>query len=236
MKHVSAILLAAGKGKRLKAANSDKPLIAISSLPLLVYSLKALSRHPLIRDIIVAVNSANSARIKSAIKKYRIRKVRRVVLGGKERRDSVANALKALRVETEFVLVHDGARPFIDKKMITLVVRAAQKFGAAIVGVPVKATIKKVRRTAYGVRRKTFVRNTIDRNNLWQIQTPQVFRKDLILKAYKKYRGARVTDDASLVEKLGVAVGVVRGSYSNIKITTPEDLLFAREIARGGKF
>ena len=122
-------------------------------------------------------------------------------------------------------MIHDAARPFIDKDTVTAVIKTAQNTGAAIVGVPVKATIKKLTG-------KFVVKATIEREGLWEIQTPQVFKKRLILNAYKKFGNADVTDDAMLVEKLGQRVSVVLGSYNNIKVTTPEDLILAQAIAK----
>jgi 2-C-methyl-D-erythritol 4-phosphate cytidylyltransferase len=125
---------------------------------------------------------------------------------------------------SDWVLIHDSARPFIDRKFITEVIMAAKKTGAAITGVPIKATIKSIKSGG-------LVDRTLDRSNLWEIQTPQVFKKELILKAYKEFSKRNVTDDSSLVEKLGKKVKIVPGSYENIKITTKEDLLFAQAIA-----
>jgi 2-C-methyl-D-erythritol 4-phosphate cytidylyltransferase len=124
-------------------------------------------------------------------------------------------------------LIHDAARPFIDRGIISGCVRTAEKYGAAIAGVPVKDTIKEAKVTSH----KLQVTRSLTRDRLWQIQTPQAFRKSLILKAYRQFGSAEVTDDASLVEKLGAKVAVVKSSYSNIKITTPEDLIIAKVIA-----
>lgn len=222
---VDAIVLAAGEGNRFKS-KIPKPLAALNSKPLLIYSLEIFGKHPLIGGIILAVNPKNSAGIKSALKKYRIKKIKSIVLGGRRRQDSVFNALKELGGKSEMVLVHDACRPFIDKNMVTALIRQAKKTGAAIAGVPVKATIKAVGR------RPSVVTRTLNRDNLREIQTPQVFRKDLILKAYNKFAGIDATDDSTLVEKLGQKVSVVEGSYNNIKVTTPEDLVMARAILK----
>lgn len=228
--YVSAIVLAAGRGLRFKS-KIPKPLIEINSQPVIIYSLNALSRNPEIKDIILVVNRKNLRGIARTIKKYRIPKIKEIVLGGKERQDSVVKGLQSIDPKTGLVLIHDAVRPFIDKRIISSVIKEAKKSQAAIVGVPVKGTIKEVvMRHALCVARKT-----IDRRNLWEIQTPQVFKKDLILAAYKKFGKSKVTDDAMLVEKMGVKVSIVRGSYKNIKITTPEDLIIARAIARRWK-
>lgn len=227
---VSAIVVAAGKGTRLKTKVS-KALVKIDSVPVVIYCLKALSSHPLVKEIIVVANSFNLQGIKRSIKRYSIGKVKEVVLGGAQRNNSVCNGLKAIGPKAEIILVHDAARPFIDKKTVSSVIKEARNSGAAIVGVPVKATIKGVRCQVLGVRKKYVVSETLDRSGVWEIQTPQVFRRDLLLKAYEKFGDYSATDDSMLVEKLGVKVSVVLGSYNNIKITTPEDLVIAQAIA-----
>ncbi|MFA5411186.1 MAG: 2-C-methyl-D-erythritol 4-phosphate cytidylyltransferase [Candidatus Omnitrophota bacterium] len=217
--HVSAIVLAAGKGLRLDP-RIPKPLLKIGSRPVIIHSLETLNKHPRVKEIIVAVNAQNQKKIVNKIKRYRITKVSRIVLGGKERQDSVRNALKAVACSAGLVLIHDAARPFITGERISALIKEAQSRGAAILGVPVKATIKEI----HG---KSRVKKTLKRENLREIQTPQVFRKDLILEAYRKFGDSPVTDDAALVEKLGAGVSVVLGSYENIKITTPADLAIA---------
>lgn len=222
--YVTAIVVAAGKGLRLKSKTS-KPLIKIGSQPIIIYSLNTLSKHPSIKNIIVVANRRNLLDIRSKIKEYRIGKIKDVVLGGEARKDSVAKGLEAMDNRTDLVLIHDGVRPFIDKGMVSSAIKAAKRYKAAIVGVPVKATIKEINSSL-------IVKKTLNRNNVWEIQTPQVFKKDLILKAYRRFGNAHVTDDCQLVEKLGVKVSVVLGNYNNIKITTPEDLVIARALAR----
>jgi len=235
--HVTAIVVAAGRGRRLKARIS-KPLVKIGSRTILHYCLNALSGHPAIRDIIVVANKSNREKIIRLVSRLRFPKVRGVVLGGARRRDSVERGLEALSPGTGIVLIHDAVRPFIDKKIISAAIAEAKTSGAAVAAVPVKATIKEADSACLPARqgqrtadRKTIVRKTLDRNKLWEIQTPQAFKKDLILRAYASSGGTEVTDDAALVEKLGHKVSLVYGSYFNIKITTPEDLVLARAIA-----
>lgn len=223
MSYVTAIVLAAGRGERLKS-KVPKLLAKIGSKPVIIHTLEALSRNPSIKDIILVANAKNLREMTAWVKRYHIRKISSVVEGGARRQDSLGSGLKAVDSRTDLVLIHDAARPFIDKNLIDSVINVAKKSGAAITGVPVKATIKK----AFG----KVVDKTIERKNLWEIQTPQVFKKDLILKAYKKFGKIDVTDDAMLVEKLGGKVNIVEGSYSNIKITTPEDLVLAEAIAK----
>lgn len=237
--YITAIVLAAGRGLRLKSKTS-KPLITINSKPLIIYPLSVLNRHPWIKNIIIVVNSLNQKNIASKVKEYKITKCRAVILGGKERQDSVQNGLRAIDTRTDLVLIHDAARPFINPRCVSSVIKQAEKSGAAILGVPVKATIKKIiSHKSQVISKKTEDRNellivdkTLNRDELWEIQTPQVFRKDLILKAYEKFAGLKVTDDAMLIEKMGKEVNVVLGSYNNIKITTSEDLISAEAILR----
>lgn len=220
---LSAIVLAAGAGKRLGTL-VPKPLVKINKTPAIIYSLCVFNRHPDIDEIIVVLNRQNQAQVKKVIKKHSFKKIKSFVLGGRRRQDSVYNGLKEVDSGSDWVLIHDSARPFVDSKSITKVILAARKTKAAILAVPVKATIK-------SVNNNLIVNKTVDRSNLWEIQTPQVFKKDLIVKAYKRFSKDNVTDDACLVEKLGKKVKVVQGSYDNIKITTKEDLLLAGAIA-----
>ncbi len=237
MSYTSAIVLAAGEGVRFSRSNSfrvrgeTKPLAGINSKPVIIHCLNTLSRHPGIRDIILVVNSKNLKGIIRKTRQYRIAKIKDVVLGGRLRQDSVINGLKALNPRTDLVLIHDGVRPFVDKDIISSAIRAAKNYGAAIVGVPVKATIKRVHGSGFTVHGNFIVKETLDRKDLWEIQTPQVFKKGLLLEAYKRFGNKEVTDDAALVEKLGAQVRVVKGTYLNIKITTPEDLVLAEAIS-----
>lgn len=256
--YLSAIVLAAGKGERFSRSNIStvrsgiptcvikmiesgkspvsKLLVKINRKPIIIYSLNILSRHPLVKEIVLVVNALNRGKIVEAVKKYRIPKISRIVEGGVHRQDSVYNGLKAIDKKADLVLIHDAGRPFIDRKAVDSAVKAADKYGAAIVGVPLKSTIKKGTRTpGHQDTGSVIVEKTIDRSNLWEIQTPQVFKKDMILKAFQKFAHQYVTDDAMLVEKLGQPVVVVPGSYCNIKITTPEDLIIAEAISKKGK-
>ena len=222
---LSAIVLAAGKGKRLKGL-VPKPLVKIGSEPAIIHSLDRLDKHPYVDEIIVVLSALNRQKITAAIKKRSFKKIKVFVLGGLRRQDSVYNGLKAVDKRSGWVLIHDSARPFIDSQSITQVILAAKKNGAALLAVRPKATIKFSRKAG-------IVGQTLDRDKLWEAQTPQVFEKNIILEAYKKYSRGDVTDDASLVEKLGRKVSIVEGNYSNIKITTAEDLLLAELIIKG---
>ncbi len=228
---ISAILLAAGKSKRFKTKTS-KVLLNLGSKQVIVYSLGILNEHPKIKEIIVAANLQNIEELRGMIKKNKFHKAAKVVLGGKERKDSVAAGLKVINPQANFVLIHDAARPFITRGLVSLVINEAYESKAAILGVPVKATIKRCRAQGTGHR----AQETIDRKNLWEAQTPQVFEKKLILEAYRRFGKQDVTDDAGLVEKLGRQVKIVQGSPLNIKITTAEDLILAEAIARSKSF
>lgn len=226
---ISAIVLAAGRGERFQS-RIPKPLVKINGAPLIVHCLKILNGIAAIKEIILVVNAANRRKISACVKKYKISKVSKVILGGERRQDSLGCALRVVDKRTPWVLIHDGVRPFIEKKNIYSLFSQARKSGAAILGVPVKATVKQV--TSYKLQ-VTRVKRTIPRDDLWEIQTPQVFRKGLILQAYAKFKKQEVTDDAMLLEKMGRKVNVVPGSYHNIKVTTPEDLVIANAISRG---
>lgn len=223
---IEAIVPAAGLGLRLKQG-IDKPLVRIGKIPIVIRTLKALLKSSLIHSIIVVVEGKKIKEIERLIRRFGSKRVKVVVAGGKTRRDSVRNGLKFVDKTSEFVLIHDGARPFIDKATLLSVVNAACKSGAAIVGVPAKSTLKTIRH-----RKFPLVEATLRRRDVWEIQTPQVFKREIIIKAYKKFKDTEATDDSSLVEKLGVDVYVVKGSYSNIKITTPEDIMFAEAISK----
>jgi 2-C-methyl-D-erythritol 4-phosphate cytidylyltransferase len=246
--HVTAILLAAGKGRRFKSRIS-KPMVKLGGRPIIDFSLKTLNQHPLIKDIILTVNPGNIESIAALAAKSSCNKIRAVVLGGARRQDSVFKALKKVSAQSELVLIHDSARPFVKSREISALLTRAKSSGAAILGVPVKATIKQVTKSPAcqsgrlacrqagksHVTSGFVVEKTLDRNLLWEIQTPQVFRKDWLFEANRKFAKLNVTDDAGLVEKLGKQVVVVHGSYDNIKITTAEDLYFAEAILKARK-
>lgn len=222
---VAAIVAAAGKGERLKS-KIHKPFVALGKDPILLYALRVLDKSNLIGEIIVVARQADLPKARLLLKKAKLKKFKDIVAGGKRRMDSVRNGLAAVSKDADYVIIHDGCRPFIDNKMISSALDAAEIFGAAITGVPVKPTIKEIERG-------NFVAATLKRETLVDVQTPQAFRKDILLRAYDRAfaegaEGADATDDAALVERLGIKVKVVDGSYRNIKITTPEDLRYAK--------
>ena len=222
---VAAIVAAAGKGERLKS-KVHKPFVALGKDPILLHALKVLDNSNLVGEIIVVAHQADLPKARLLLKKAKLKKFKEVVAGGRRRMDSVKNGLSAVSEDADYVIIHDGCRPFIDNKMISSVLGAAETFGAAIAGMPVKPTIKEVEKG-------NFVAATLRREALVDVQTPQAFRKDLLLRAYDKAfsegaEAAEATDDSALVERLGIKVKVVDGSYRNIKITTPEDLRYAK--------
>ncbi len=230
-KKVIAIVAAGGKGQRLKS-RSIKTFVLINKRPILFFSLSALTQHPLINEIVLVTSKKTLSLAKELVKKYRFNKVGHIVAGGSTRKASVGNGLKTIKGDKNtFVLIHDGARPFINKSLITRVLRQAFKYNASIPATLVKCTIKSAKKSNQNL----FVKKTLDRSILWEVQTPQVFRLDLLKRAFAKGVHINATDDAALVERLGTKVSIVNGSYSNIKITTPDDLLFARVIAKGFK-
>ena len=220
---ITALVPAAGLGARMNL-DLAKPLFEIRSKPIIIYTLEALQAHPLIDEIVLIFNKEGLDLARDFVKKYKISKVSRVIAGGATRKESVRNGLEVIDSKTAYVLIHDGVRPFVDEGSITRVIEEAKVSGAAVLGVPVKSTVKKVDS-------QLEVDSTLKRDQLWEIQTPQVFERELIQKAYLRASKHAVPDDATLVELMGKKVKVVMGSYFNIKITTQEDLLFAGAIA-----
>lgn len=222
---ISAIILASGKGKRMGSAIS-KQFIDIKGKPIIYYTLKKFSENKKIDNIIVVLPEDEVKYFKENIlKKYELR-INKIVIGGKERQDSVYNALKSLKnSSTDIVLIHDGARPFISERIINEGIKFAEIYGAAAPGVMPKDTIKVKNE-------KNFSIDTPNRANLVSIQTPQVFKFDEILECHEKirYNGEKVTDDTMVVEKYGYSVYLYDGEYTNIKVTTPEDLILAERL------
>ena len=216
---VGAIVVAAGESKRM--GDADKIFVPLMGQPLIAYSLKALHDSPQIAAIVVVISSHNIERGRQLVEANGWHKVIEVCVGGNLRQDSVRNGLERL-ADADWIIVHDGARPFIDEDMIARGLVEAANTGAATAAVPVKDTIK-------SVDSEMFVTHTVERNRLWSAQTPQVFRRQLLAEAHERVTD-NVTDDASMVERIGGKVRLFMGSYSNIKVTTPEDLPMAEAI------
>ncbi|GAF22562.1 2-C-methyl-D-erythritol 4-phosphate cytidylyltransferase [Bacillus sp. JCM 19047] len=219
-----AIVLAAGQGKRMNAGY-NKQLIKLNAIPLIVHSLRLFEQDIRCKGIILVVSEEERKTMQHLVQSFTLQKIEQIVIGGKERQDSVYAALEAMEPAT-IVLIHDGARPFVSQKVIHGVAAEAAKQGGAIAAVPVKDTIKKVTEGA--------VRETVQRTHLWAAQTPQGFQYDLIVDAHRQAKAVNElgTDDASLLERQGKRVAIVESDYLNIKLTTAEDLLFAETIIK----
>lgn len=224
MDRVCAIVVAAGRGRRM-GADINKQFLHIKDRPILYYTLKAFEDSTLVDNIILVTAENEIDYCKTEIvDKYNLKKVKNIVKGGAERRNSVYNGLTA-SAGNDIVLIHDGARPFISNKIIEDGIKFAKEFGACSCGVVPKDTIKV--KTSDG-----FSESTLERNSLFAVQTPQCFKYDLILNCHEIADKSEInfTDDTSVVEYYGHKVYLYEGSYSNIKITTPEDLLVAEKI------
>jgi 2-C-methyl-D-erythritol 4-phosphate cytidylyltransferase len=222
-----AIIPAGGVGKRM-GTEIPKQYLLLSGIPILAHTLKAFQGSPVIDEIVLIVPEADMTEVRqSIIEKFGFSKVGLILPGGTERQDSVRNGLQKVSDKHELIVIHDAVRPFVSESLISRGVAAARECGAITVGVPVKDTVKKV--TAEG-----WVKKTVAREGLWLAQTPQVFRRTIILAAYKKAAadGFYGTDDACLVERMGISVRMIPGESDNIKLTTAEDLLLGERIIR----
>lgn len=222
---VVAIIVAAGSGKRM-GHPTKKQFLSIGSKPILAYTLDVFdSIDKVDRIVLVIPRGWKKYCRKEIIERYRYRKDVEVVNGGARRQDSVACGLALVPSDYEIVIIHDGVRPFVTRKMVLESIAKARKFGACIVAVPVSDTVKMVKS-------KDIIEKTLPRKSLWRVQTPQTFRLSLIKKAYAKAFKDKFygTDDAQLVERMHRPVKVISGDYRNIKITTKEDLILAERL------
>jgi 2-C-methyl-D-erythritol 4-phosphate cytidylyltransferase len=227
MSKVTVLIPAAGMGRRMGKVVA-KQFLPLGDKPMLAHTLLAFQRASEIDEIIPILSKEDmESCLRDVIEQYHITKVKTLVVGGKERQDSVMNGLQKLEKDASVVLVHDGVRPFVTHDMIKESVELAKKGECVAVGVPLKDTVKEVDD-------KHLVRHTLERSRLWAIQTPQAFPVKILKRAYEEsYKHkAYGTDDAMLVERAGSKVRVIMGSYENIKITTPEDLILAEEILK----
>lgn len=222
MKIYTAIVLAAGSGKRMNA-KVQKQYLEVAGKPILYYTLKAFEESGVTEIVLVTRAGQEEYCRREIIEKYSFQKIKKIVAGGKERYHSVYEGLLAAK-GADYVLIHDGARPMVDGAVIQRSMEAAEKYQACAAGVPAKDTIKIVNE-------EQIAKETPDRSRVWQVQTPQAFSYPLILEAYGKLMETEeiaVTDDAMVVERMtSVPVKMIEGSYRNIKITTPDDLLIA---------
>ena len=217
---VGAIIAAAGGSERM--GGIDKIFALFRDKPLLAWSVDTCQECDLVQQIVIVLNSEN-LEMGQKLAKERAWSKATVCLGGVQRQDSVREGIHRL-VDCEWVMIHDGARPFLTVDLIRNGIEAAMETGAAVAAVPVNDTIKLADDAG-------LVTETLHRNELWAAQTPQMFRFDAISEAYKKLT-TEITDDAAAVERLGCKVKLYRGAYSNIKVSTPEDLALAQIIAQ----
>jgi len=214
---VTAIIPAAGQGTRM-GATLPKSLIPIAGVPLVIHTLRRFDAAPSIDEVVIVASRQVMEQLPELLESYGIEKVTTVVLGGKERQDSVRIGFENCDADNcDVVVVHDAARPLVTPEEIDAVVTAARESGAAILGAPLKETIKQVTGET--------IDKTIDRSLLWGAQTPQAFRYEIFARAVSESVSAEFlgTDEASIVERIGIPVTMVRGSYRNIKVTTQED-------------
>jgi len=228
--HVTAIIVAAGAGHRI-GANTAKTYLPIAGRPLILRTLDRIFATPAVSDAVLVVAPADLGYCRDLVDADASLKGRAYDLraGGATRQHSVRCGLENLAAATDLVMIHDGARPFVSSALIVRCIQAAAVKGAAVVGLPVRDTIKQVGADGY-------VRSTPERAGLWEIQTPQIFQRDLIVTAHQwaVRRGIDATDDAMVVELMGKPVFVVEGERSNLKITVPEDLQLAEAMIRAG--
>ncbi|MCD4782035.1 MAG: 2-C-methyl-D-erythritol 4-phosphate cytidylyltransferase [Candidatus Omnitrophica bacterium] len=221
------ILASAGVGNRLQSRES-KPFVMLRGRPLITFALQAAQASTELKSVILVGHPSLLSRYEQICAEDHFDKVTKVIAGGKERCDSIYNGIQELDPDTDLVLIHDGARPFVTPEMIDRSLAACRDEEAVIAAVKIKPTIKKVDPESH------YVRSTVPRHDIWEIQTPQVFKRKIIEKAYQYWQDHREsfipTDDASLVENIGVPVKIFQGHYHNIKITTTEDMDIARAL------
>jgi len=217
---LGAIIAAAGSSERM--GDVDKIFMSLRGKPLLAWSVDTCQGCDLVQQIVIVLSSAN-LKLGQKLAEERAWSKAAVCLGGAQRQDSVKEGIRRLK-DCEWVMVHDGARPFLTCELVRRGIEAAMETGAAVAAVPVNDTIKLADDTGVVVR-------TLQRNELWATQTPQIFRSDIITRAYQELR-TEVTDDATAVERLGYRVRLYMGAHNNIKVTTLEDLALAQIVAQ----
>lgn len=223
-----ALIVAAGKGTRM-GTDINKQFINIKDRPVIYYTLKAFNDSRYIDKIVIVAAENEIDYMKNEIVlKYCFDKVETVVAGGSQRHKSVYNGLKAINTDCEFVLIHDGARPFVDDRIISDGLKYAELYGACTCGVKPKDTIKVIDSEGFSV-------STPKRSELFAVQTPQCFRYGIIMDCHTRIQKEHieVTDDTMVVETFGYKVYTYNGSYENIKITTPDDIPLAETILKG---
>jgi 2-C-methyl-D-erythritol 4-phosphate cytidylyltransferase len=224
--HVTVIVAAAGEGERIGGA-IPKPYLLLAGRPVILRTLDQCFAAETVNDVILVVAESELGRCEALLHSDGLLRDRswRLQTGGASRQESVKRGLEKIGSDTDIVVIHDGARPLVSSKLIDQCIETTCDKGAVVVGVPVRDTIKVISDDR-------FIQSTPDRSRLWEIQTPQVFRRNLIIEAHDSAAQARIetTDDAMLVERIGKPVFVVQGDRSNLKITVPEDILFAEAL------
>jgi 2-C-methyl-D-erythritol 4-phosphate cytidylyltransferase len=223
---IYGIIVAAGKSERM-GPSVDKAFLNLGSQPVLAYSLQAFEKCPDIDGVILVVRKDRLEAARGMVQMFGCSKVTRVVAGGPQRQISVQNGLALLSDDVTIVAVHDGARPCVTPYLISATVKSAKKYGSGVAAVKITDTLKEVPRGLT-------VSKTVDRSKLWAVQTPQTFRSDLLKHGYDrvKKRGKTVTDEASAVELVCKDIKLVPSSWTNIKITTAEDLSIASALLK----
>jgi len=217
----AVILPAAGKSSRFRDQHYKKPFAPLDNRAVWLHSAERFVNRDDVKQLILIIAAEDREEFQAKFAANTAILGIEVVDGGQHRTDSVANALARVRPDMDFIAVHDAARPCLANEWIDKVFAAAEKTGAAMLAIPVRGTLKRVQR---GV-----VAETVDRQDLWEAQTPQVFRRQLLLDAYAQRGDLTATDDALLVERLGHSVTIVEGSPINLKVTTKEDLRLAQQ-------
>ena len=227
---VNAVVVAAGQGKRM-GGDTPKPFLLLAGRPLILHTLSRFAASQ-VRRVIVVTGVKEVSRCQELIESdIQLRCLDCIFeVGGVRRQDSVSRGLARVDPDCEVVVIHDGVRPFVSSRLIDRCIEVVFREGAVVVGVPVRSTIKVVSN-------ERLVLDTPPRNTLWEIQTPQVFRLEIIREAHNKaiLEGTEATDDAMLVERLGKSVSLLEGHPTNIKITTVEDMLLAEALIREGR-
>ena len=218
----SAVIVAAGSARRMEGI--DKVLAPLGELPVLVHTLYAFQDCPRFDEIVVVTREDLLVEDSRICKDFQLEKVSKVVVGGRERIDSVLAGIREVRPEADLIGVHDGARPLVPQQVLEAVVERAAETGAAAPALPVTDTVKRAR--------EGLTEETVDRSELWTVQTPQVFEAGLIRAAVEKAAadGESPTDECGAVERLGMKVSLTPGSKENMKITTPFDLILGEAI------
>lgn len=219
---VSAVIVAAGSSTRM---GQPKQLLPLGSMPVLARTLLAFQQCESIDEIVLVARKEDLPAFTQLAKSHEITKLSAAVAGGNTRQQSVKSGVAACDARAAFVAIHDGARPLVEPAHITQTVLAAMQQGAAALAVPTKDTIKMADDNGC-------IASTPDRNRLWNVQTPQVFERNLYERALLQPDTDHLTDDCQLVERMGVSIRLVEGNYRNLKITTPEDLVIAEELLK----